>query len=44
MYLLCELIESLFLCIGNEFGGKDYMIVIYVYDKIIKVFKIDVEL
>lgn len=34
MYLFRELIDNSFLKIGKEFGGKDYIIVIYVYVKI----------
>lgn len=41
MYLLCEFIDFFLLKIGEEFGGCDYIIVIYVYEKIFKLLKID---
>lgn len=35
MYFLREFIDVLLLKIGDEFGGWDYIIVIYVYEKIL---------
>lgn len=34
MYLVCEMIDNSFFKIGKEFGGWDYLIVFYVYNKI----------
>lgn len=36
MYFFCELMDFLLFKIGEEFGGWDYIIVIYVYEKILK--------
>lgn len=41
MYLFREFIDFLLFKIGEEFGGCDYMIVIYVYEKIFKDLKED---
>lgn len=34
MYFVREMIDNFLLKIGVEFGGKDYIMVIYVYEKI----------
>lgn len=41
MYLFRELIDFLLFKIGEEFGGCDYIIVIYVYEKIVNDIKFD---